>query len=677
MLSIIRRRAVVVVALAITIFTATSSILSELQSAPAAFAGSGDYIIHANDSPTIFSSRVDVGLVPLLLSQENISDAWAEIVTFSASGSQSFVVRGMDLDSVKSAERFTIDLHSELGDRFDLNDGIVGSRLMDRLDIMLPCIIPVSGSYATRVEFVEVVGSFETGTYMDDELVVSEQVARYLSGMLPGMASLIAVETDDPEWLGEVLSSDNAHIALSNVEVSKTAVVANEEVMVTMEAHNWGPAAGDATICISVDGILTDELTVAIDPLTVISVMRPIILEELGIHSIEVWVSGSFPSRTTLNVTVVDPYLTLTAPSRAFIDSQFEISVFDCHGDPVLGAEVSFEVDDERGSIMTDDDGIAAVLVSRTGSCFLNASHVDYDDASTIVEIVDLELYPDEFMPRVVSFALSDVIVSESDEVKGVIVVENTGALEGQFYLPVLMDSSTTMLLNISLEPAERRSVTIAVSDVAVGTHTIQVGTFAHELTVEPWFADESDLVQLMLRYGGTGALSSSASVPIYQAAQISEGNVAVALFSVGAISAVLATLAISATFAKEVREGRRTLGILRTIGASNGRIRRIVLPQALFSGTIGAVIGIVTGLAVTYALTRAGVFIAFGHTLIFKPDVYVLVLIAGWAAIISVASSLASAEIAVRESPLSSIRNLDCKNFIGADESKGPPIDE
>ncbi|UCE45818.1 MAG: FtsX-like permease family protein [Methanobacteriota archaeon] len=677
MLSIIRRRAVVVVALAITIFTATTSILSELQSVPAAFAGSGDYIIHANDSPTIFSSRVDVGLVPLLLSQENISDAWAEIVTFSASGSQSFVVRGMNLDSVKSAERFAIDLRSELGDRFDPSDGIVGSRLMHALDIVPPCIIPVSGSYTTRVEFVEVVGSFETGTYLDDELVVSEQVARYLSGMPPGMASLIAVETDDPEWLGEVLSSDSAHFALSNVEVSKTAVVAIEEVMVTMEAHNWGSVADDATICISVNGILTDELTVAIDPTSVIAIMRPVILEQLGTHSIEVWVSGSFSSRTTLNVTVVDPYLTLAAPSTAFLGSQFEISVFDCYGAPVSGAEVSFEVDDERGSVITDDDGVVAILVSRTGSCFLNASYVDYDDASAVVQIVDLGLYPDEFLPRVVSFVLSDDSVSESDEVKGVIVVENTGAVEGLFYLPVLMDSSTKMLLNISLEPAERRSVTIAISDIAVGTHTIQVGAFAHELTVEPWFADESDLVQLMLRYGGTGALSSGASVPIYQAAQISEGNVAVALFSVGAISAVLATLAISATFAKEVREGRRTLGILRTIGASNGRIRRIVLPQALFSGAIGAVIGIIAGITVTYALTRAGAFIAFGHALVFEPDVYVLALITGWTAVISVASSLASAEVAVRESPLSSIRNLDGRNSIEADESRGSPIDE
>jgi hypothetical protein len=656
----IRRRVIVIVALAIMIFTATSSILSELQSAPAAFAGAGDHIIYSNDAPTIFSSQVDIGIVPLLLSQENISDAWSEVVTFSAWGDGSFVVRGVNIESYVSGGYLEAPQLTESVAHFSQTAALVGSRLMDRLDISPPCVIPLSGSYASHIELVQVVGWFETGSYMDDELLVSEEVARYLCNMPSDRASLIAVETDDPVWLEEVLSPDDARFALFNVLASKTAVVADEEVTISMDIRNWGAAAGEVTVYIEDDDTLIDEFSVALEPSAGATVERQIDLGSMGTHPLAVWLSGDFPARTSLDVSVVDPYLVISAPSRVILGSSFEIAVADYSGDPISAAEVAFVIDEEQGSVLTDDDGIAEITPPIAGSCSLTASHVEFDDASAAVEVIDLGTYPAEFLPQVESFVLSEYAISEPDDVEGVIVVENAGALGGAFVVPVLIDSSPAMVLNISLGPAELRSVPVTIGDIDVGTHTIQIGTFSLEFSVEPWFADEPDLVQLVLRYGGTGALSSGAAIPIYQAAKISEGNVAVALFSMGAISAVLTSLAISAAFAKEVREGRRKLGILRTIGASRAHIRSIVLPQALANGSVGAVVGVVAGFIVAMLLTEFGVFVAFGHALVFEPDMSLLALIAVGAALISVSSSLASAEIAAREGPIASIKNLD-----------------
>ena len=656
----IRRRVIVIVALAIMIFTATSSILSELQSAPAAFAGPGDHIIYSNDAPTIFSSQVDVGIVPLLLSQENITDAWSEVVTFSAWGDGSFVVRGVDIDSFVSNGHLGVPQLTEAAAHFSQTAALVGSRLMDRLDMSPPCVIPLSGSYTSHIEFVQVVGWFETGSYMDDELLVSEEVARYLCSMPSDMASLIAVETDDPVWLEEVLSPGDARFAMFDVRASRSAVVPDEEVTISMDIRNWGAAAGEVIVYIEDDGAVIDESSVVLAPSVGTTVNRRLTLGSMGVHTLDIWLSGDFPARTSLNVSVVDPYLVISAPSRVLLGSSFDITVVDHNGDPIPAVDVVFSIGEEEGNVSTDDDGIAEITPAIAGSCSLTASHVGFDYASASVEVLDLGTYPADFLPQVESFVLSDDAISESEDLEGVIIVENAGALGGSFIVSVLIDSSLAMVLNISLGPAERMSVPITISDIAVGTHTMQVGTFSLDFSVAPWFADEPDLVQLVLRYGGTGALSSGASIPIYQAAKISEGNVAVALFSMGAISAVLTSLAISAAFAKEIREGRRKLGILRTIGASRADIRRIVLPQALANGSVGAVVGVVAGFIVALLLTEFGVFVAFGHALVFEPDISLLALIALGAALISVSSSLASSEMAAREGPISSIKNLD-----------------
>jgi ABC-type antimicrobial peptide transport system permease subunit len=161
------------------------------------------------------------------------------------------------------------------------------------------------------------------------------------------------------------------------------------------------------------------------------------------------------------------------------------------------------------------------------------------------------------------------------------------------------------------------------------------------------------------MRYSGTSSLFSAGSIPIYQAAKISEGNVSVALFAIGATSGLLALLAITSVFSKEIHEGRRRLGILKTIGASSAAIRRMVFPQALENSLGGAALGIAFGVIVTDMLSRSGVFVLFGHEFELNLDAGLLILMLLGAVAISVSSALASAMMAVRETTIRSIRKL------------------
>jgi hypothetical protein len=212
----------------------------------------------------------------------------------------------------------------------------------------------------------------------------------------------------------------------------------------------------------------------------------------------------------------------------------------------------------------------------------------------------------------------------------------------------VLVDSGLYTTLSISLDGLESKSVTFKVRDISTGTHSIQVATFATELTVEPWFADNPDYVRLVMRYSGSSSLFSAGSVPIYQAAKISEGNVSVALFAIGATSALLALLAITSVFSKEIHEGRRRLALENSLG--------------------GAALGIAFGVIITDMLSRSGVFVLFGHEIQLSLDAGLLVLLLVGAVAISVSSALASAMIAVRETTIRSIKKLQ--------EEEPEPID-
>ena len=174
---LIRRRVVVVVALSIMIFTATLSVLSGLRSAPSAFAGDSEFVISETSAPTIFSSQVSVDMVSALRVIPNITGASPEVFSFSNWRGVSFVVRGF-------GQGFGPDVLS-----LNSSDSLIGHHLLDKLALKLPYQLPLTGSFSSKMAIVNISRSVDTGTPLDDEMLVSMSVARFLSGMPDGKAS--------------------------------------------------------------------------------------------------------------------------------------------------------------------------------------------------------------------------------------------------------------------------------------------------------------------------------------------------------------------------------------------------------------------------------------------------------------------------------------------------------
>lgn len=647
----------VTVALAITIFTSSVMVLSGLRSAPGAFAAGEGFVVSDNTAPTIFSSRISTEMVSALEAAPGITGASPEVFAFSSYNGASFVLRGVDIERLNETGPAFDDFYLAPGESTaPRSSALVGSNLLDRLGIDVPAYLPLVGSYSPKVELVKAVGHFSTGTSLDDELLVSLDVARFLSGMAKDTVSIIRVSADDPEWLASVLSPENARFTLYDLHTSKSETSPGESVSMSFKVRNWGGSRGSTVVQIFQSSALIGEEQVVLNGSSSITMERTLVFDELGEESMRVSIAGDFPVSLYANFTVVEPYLKVSAPSKVLLGGNLNVTVSRSSGQPASGALVTFA----SLSTYADTEGRASFVAVSSGSWTVRANLSGIVDGTAQVQVLDPSEYPDEFVPSIVDFTVLPEVLKESETAKCVLVVQNTGSRSGYFVVDVMVDALPHISINTSLAGMGSATVRFDLADLSPGTHTTQAGSFSRQVVVEPWIAENPDLVELVVRYGGTTSLSGYASIPIYQAAKISEGNVAVALFAIGTISALLSALAISSVYAKEIHESRRTLGILKTIGASRSAIWRLVFPQALASAIGGAAVGVVCGIVISSILTSSGVVWIFGHELASSLDPQLVLLIIAGTIAISLAAVLVPSVAASRESAIHSIRKGD-----------------
>ncbi len=652
----------VVIALSVMIFTATTSVLAGLYGAPAAFAAGEGYVIASAQAPTIFSSKVDMEMAFALEQMDEVTGVSPEVFAFSSWGGESFVVRGVDFGRLESVgPSLAEQMAAEPG---PLGHALVGARLAERLGLDLPCTVPLVGSYSTRVEVVPVLGTYSSGSSLDDEMLVPVDVARRLSGMDPGEASIIRVATSDPEWLDSLLTPDSARFTMYNMSLSKDEVGPGEECTVGVTALNWGGSAGSAVIVFAEDGVAFGEVAVELNASASMDVQVAFSDTAVGEHNITVSVGGDFPASLSATVEVVEPYLVASFRPSLLLGSNLSVRVATYAGDPAPGVAVtlhdsspSSSTTDVFGycSLPADEVGTFPVLVDADGTAFAGMPVRGPDE----VEVLDPASFPSEFLPEVVSVSLSPDPAEEGEPVTVTFSAQNSGLLSGTAEFQVLLDASPVATAEVSLGPAGRATASTVLEPLSPGSYVVQVGDVTAVLEVRPWYSDDPGLVELVVRYGSSISVSSSGSVLVYQAAKISEGNVSLALSSLGVVAAMLATLAIVSAFSKELHDGRKKLGIMRALGASKERVRGMAFRQALVASLAGSAAGVGSGMLVSAWLVRSGAFSVVGHVLEFEVDPGLALLTLLGVVSISLVSAVASAEFAVRESAMSSIRDL------------------
>jgi len=127
--------------------------------------------------------------------------------------------------------------------------------------------------------------------------------------------------------------------------------------------------------------------------------------------------------------------------------------------------------------------------------------------------------------------------------------------------------------------------------------------------------------------------------------------------YSLEIIGVAVAVLGLFNTLISLIIERRREIGILRFIGAFQEQVKKIVLIEAGLLGLIGSVLGLASGVVVSYLLIFVINKQSFGWTIqVFFPwEFLVLAVILFW--IVACAAGLYPARIAARLNPKESVR--------------------
>ena len=131
-------------------------------------------------------------------------------------------------------------------------------------------------------------------------------------------------------------------------------------------------------------------------------------------------------------------------------------------------------------------------------------------------------------------------------------------------------------------------------------------------------------------------------------------------LLSFGVLAMLVAALVIANTFQVLVAQRRRTLALLRTIGAKKGQLYGSVLFEAGILGLIASLLGVALGIALMGGLTASGVMASAGMDarLVLSWPVFAVPIAFG--IVMTVLASLGSARSATAVTPLEALRPIE-----------------
>lgn len=143
----------------------------------------------------------------------------------------------------------------------------------------------------------------------------------------------------------------------------------------------------------------------------------------------------------------------------------------------------------------------------------------------------------------------------------------------------------------------------------------------------------------------------------------VSKGDTSITtifLLSFGILAMLVAALVIANTFQVLVAQRRRTLALLRTIGANKGQLYVSVLFEAGLLGLIASMLGVGLGIGLMAALCQSGLMKATGMTmrLVLSWPAFVVPIAFGIA--MTVIASLGSARSATAVTPLEALRSIE-----------------
>jgi len=608
---LVRWRAIVAASLSLVIFSATISVLMGIGSTPDKVLGNPDvYVITSKGSESLLNSVLETRLADQLLENRFVENISPEIFAFAEIGGRAVLIRGVEFDPFMAVEEARIAPGGSMPTY--PYQGLIGSRLAERLQTSIGDRYPLVGSFGPSVAEVEITGVIESSTSVEDEMIVSLPLARCLSGTQSGHVSIIRVIGNTTE-LDKIFGSHVARFSMFDLSIANSTIAKGSGTVIGLSLKNWGDENGTAHI------VLRDE-SANITLLENYSYMPPGGSEELSVeyyfdsvgnHTITAHLDGILPQTISANITVREPYLTAIAQRQVVEHHNFTVQVVNNRLHPAQNSKVTvggFE-------FFANSTGYCTVYAPLSpGNYTLMANLSGYEDAVTPITVVNSSTLQQSVLIQVYDLVLTPAEVKVHESCTVAVYVQNFGNISGSSTIKTYFRGVLAGSKDVYLQPLQHTVLYYDINSSTAGDMVISSGSFSETLTVDSNYQVNPEIVQLLLRYGGASSLDPSRGDLLYHTTKISESNIVIVLVSLAVLSAVLVTLGISTSFMKEINDNLKVIGILRSLGASSKQLLGIIFKESILVSIPAAAIGIVGGCAIALAIQSTESLVAFGH---------------------------------------------------------------
>lgn len=191
----------------------------------------------------------------------------------------------------------------------------------------------------------------------------------------------------------------------------------------------------------------------------------------------------------------------------------------------------------------------------------------------------------------------------------------------------------------------------------------ISVGTLYLDIAAPAGSTDQTvlDKVDALLPQGYKAISKAQYEEDSLKSIGVEDGTSAITQFllTFGVIALLVAALVIANTFQVMVAQRRRTLALLRTIGAKKGQLYASVIFEAGVLGLVSSLIGAVVAIGLVGAMSAAGVALnGMRFSLVVTWPVIAVPLVFG--VIVTILASLSSARAATGVTPLEALQPLE-----------------
>lgn len=601
---ILTRKVVPGLAVCIALTTVASAYYQGIGEAPKLFFGGDDaFLVAPPGGRLIGTDTVPAGLTGPLRSLASVRGASAEIYVATAIDGRTVMARGVDPAAFLSMENATIARGRAPE---NAREALAGEGFARAFDLEPGDAIVLPGSFARTGARLTIAGVVDVAGPANEELMISLEAARGLTGVGPKEVHLIRVATFNRTEVKALVESIAPTFTYSDVQLSASTFLPGEQVTMRANLTNWGRIEGVKVVQVRQDGVAIAERAYRVPPFATIPVS----------------VDFAVPRTGTFNITVNPTFVVEVGTGNlSFVESppivatgqRFTVRIDDQHGNDAAGVWINAT----GVSTVTDASGTASLSITRAGRHLLKAER---DLAAGEVAVRDIYVIEpgleNASSGAVVGVVLGAVEYGAARSVHARVELENRGGVAGNVSVPLRVNGTIVAYANATLGAGERNWTSVSFR-APVGNHTLRAVNGSVNATFRVVPGDDPRIDALLRGYderARSPQISSTSGDSADEYIRRTIGNIGAAVLILSLVSGALASLGAVAILARHIAERRSSLGVVKSLGARDGWLVDVITWEAARYGGVAAALGVGGGVVGALAIDALGVVRAFGH---------------------------------------------------------------